>query len=189
MDAGEQSPAILNLTQQIENATALDGPVHAFEPAVRAVFGSGRRAGVLRGEWLGHSLHPPLTDLVLGSWTSATLLDLVGGREAAPAAKRLVATGLLAFGPTAWSGWADWLGTDTRGKRVGLVHALTQGAAAGAYAASWSARRRGKHGSGVGFALLGAALGTAGGYLGGHLASPRSADNEQPAYDATASSA
>src|SRR5215213_10154 len=33
----------------------------------------------LHSDVLGHSLHPVLTDLTLGCWTSATLLDVVGG--------------------------------------------------------------------------------------------------------------
>ena len=35
---------------------------------------------VLSGTWLGHPLHPLLTDLPIGFWTSAFTLDLVGGR-------------------------------------------------------------------------------------------------------------
>ena len=34
----------------------------------------------LSGTWLGHPLHPLLTDLPIGFWTSAFTLDLVGGR-------------------------------------------------------------------------------------------------------------
>src|SRR5947208_13414497 len=34
----------------------------------------------LQGEWLGHPLHPALTDFPLGCWMCASLLDLVGGR-------------------------------------------------------------------------------------------------------------
>ena len=54
---------------------------------------------MLRGEWLGHALHPTLTDVTLGTWTSATLLDLFGGRDSSAAAQRLIGTGLLAAGP------------------------------------------------------------------------------------------
>ncbi|MET1034876.1 MAG: hypothetical protein ABWX68_06560, partial [Arthrobacter sp.] len=28
---------------------------------------------------LGHSVHPPLTDLTLGAWVGASILDLAGG--------------------------------------------------------------------------------------------------------------
>ena len=43
------------------------------------LFGNGKRGSVLRGEWLGHAVHPLLTDVVLGTWTSAHVLDLFGG--------------------------------------------------------------------------------------------------------------
>jgi len=177
------TPALVSWTERIENEAALDAPVQAIEPTIRAVFGSGKRAGVLRGDWLGHALHPSMTDLVLGSWTSATVLDLFGGRDAAPAAQRLVATGLLAFGPTAWTGWAEWLGAEDQDKRVGLVHAVTNGVAAGVYYASWSARRRGHRARGVTLALAGAAVSGAAGYLGGHLATVREVGSH-PAYGA-----
>ena len=34
----------------------------------------------LSGTWLGHALHPLLTDLPIGTWTSAVLLDWLGGQ-------------------------------------------------------------------------------------------------------------
>ena len=51
-------------------ATVLDLPVRAVEPTVQSVFGTGNRASVLRGDWLGHAVHPVLTDVVIGTWTS-----------------------------------------------------------------------------------------------------------------------
>ncbi|MGH2717728.1 MAG: hypothetical protein ACRDJU_04000, partial [Actinomycetota bacterium] len=38
---------------------------------------------LLSGTWLGHPLHPMLTDVTIGAWTSALALDLVGGKSAA----------------------------------------------------------------------------------------------------------
>ena len=64
-------------TLRLENAESLDGPVRAIEPSIKTVFGSGRRGWVLRGEWLGHAVHPLLTDVALGTWTSASILDLL----------------------------------------------------------------------------------------------------------------
>src|SRR6478735_3256423 len=103
-----EEPAAVRWTLRLEETTALDPAVDAVEPTIRTVFGTGTRAALLRGEWLGHSIHPLLTDLVLGSWTSATVLDLVGGPQSSAAAQRLIGTGLLAVGPTAWTGWAEW---------------------------------------------------------------------------------
>ena len=42
----------------------------------------------LSGTWLGHALHPLLTDVVIGSFLNATLLDLLGGDETGRASER-----------------------------------------------------------------------------------------------------
>jgi uncharacterized membrane protein len=184
-----QPPAIVQLTLRLEETAALDGAVEAVEPTIRRVFGTGRRAAALRGEWLGHAIHPLLTDLVLGSWTSATVLDLCGGPESSAAARRLVGVGLLAVGPTAWTGWAEWSKAGRREQRVGLVHAVTNGVAIGLYAASWVARRRGRQGFGTCIALVGGAAVGLGGYLGSHLAIGRKVGSRDSSYgDATADS-
>ncbi len=182
MSLTDRRPLIVRLTRRLEEATALDGPVRAVEGPVTAAFGTGRTGSLLRGDWLGHAVHPILTDLVLGTWTSATVLDVVGGKDAATSAQRLVGTGLLAVGPTAWTGWAEWTATGPRDKRVGLVHAATNGVAISVYAASWLARRQGRHDAGARLALVGAAVSGVGAYLGGHLAIGRSVGTSHPAY-------
>lgn len=182
MSSIERPPALVGWTLRLEEATALDRPVHAIEPSIRSVFGTGARASLLRGEWLGHAVHPVLTDLVLGTWTSATVLDVFGGRDSSAAAQRLVGTGLLAVGPTAWTGWAEWSAAAPREKRVGLVHAVTNAVAIGAYAASWVARRNGRHGAGARLALAGATVSGVGAYLGGHLAAARKVGSRHPAF-------
>ena len=185
MDSTERLPALVRWTLRLENAAALDPAVHLMEPKVRDLFGSGTRGSVLRGDWLGHALHPILTDVVLGTWTSASLLDVLGGSGSSAAAQRLTGIGLLAVGPTAWTGWAEWSESGPRDKRVGLVHAVTNAVAIGTYAASWNARRKGRHGQGAGLALAGAAVSGAGAYLGGHLAAARKVGSRHPAYDET----
>ena len=183
MNPMERPPALVRGTLRLENATALDGPVHALEPKIRALFGSGTRGSVLRGDWLGHAVHPLLTDLVIGTWTSATVLDLVGGSDSPVPAQRLIGTGLLAAGPTAWTGWAEWSAAGPRDKRVGLVHAVTNGLAISVYAASWIARRRGRHATGARLALAGATVSGVGAYLGGHLAIARKVGSRHPEFD------
>ena len=42
---------------------------------VADLLGEGRLTSVLRGEQLGHALHPMLTDIPIGCWTSAAVLD------------------------------------------------------------------------------------------------------------------
>lgn len=189
MSSIERPPAIVRWTLRLEETAALDRAVQAIEPAIRKEFGSGTHGSVLRGEWLGHAIHPMLTGMVLGSWTSATVLDVCAGPGASAAAQRLVGTGLLFVPPTAWTGWAEWSAAGTREKRVGVVHAATNATAIGTYAASWIARRRGRHRTGARLALAGATITAVGAYLGGHLAEARNVASHHPAYDDAPSNA
>ena len=126
---------IVRWTRRLEDARALDGLVRAIEPSIRGAFGTGRRAWILRGQWLGHTVHPVLTDLVLGTWTSASVLDLVGGPAASAPARRLIGTGLLRRGPDGLDGVGGMAPRPAPGsKRVGLVHAAANGLAIGLYA-------------------------------------------------------
>ena len=55
-------------------------------------------------------------------------------------------------------------------RRVGVVHAVGNGAVALMYLMSWRQRRRGHHLRGVAYGMTGGLLAVATGYLGGHLA-------------------
>src|SRR5260370_21594639 len=72
----------------------------------------------LNGVWLGHPLHPALTDVVLGAWCSGAVLDMVGARGAADAA---LTVGVLSAVPTALAGAADSSGTSGEQPPSGLV--------------------------------------------------------------------
>ncbi len=159
-----------NLGERLEATDALDrvaGPAHR---TVTAILPSGPVKDALHGVWLGHPLHPVLTDLPIGFWTSAFVLDLVGGRPARPAADALVGIGVAAALPTAAAGLADWSDMDAPERRAGLVHAAANVAATALYGLSFLARHRGHRTGGVALGLAGAAAATAGGFLGGHLA-------------------
>src|SRR5437764_1266929 len=104
---------------------ALDSPAKAIGKAVRDSVGRGPLKDALSGTWLGHPVHPMLTDVVIGSFTSASLLDLFA-EGAELASERLIGLGLLAYLPTAAAGVNDWADTevvDDGVRRVGLVHA------------------------------------------------------------------
>ena len=179
----DRVPAVVRWTQRLESNRALDGPVRRLEPLATALLADERRSDALRGMWLGHAIHPLMTDVPIGAWTSATVLDLFGGEQSRFAARRLVGLGILAAVPTAITGVAEWGPTETREKRVGVVHAMSNSIALGLYTASWVARRRGRHGRGAGLALAGAAATGFGGYLGGHLTEARKVSSRHPAYD------
>ena len=178
------APLIVRVTQQIEGARALDPAVRALSPAAGRLIGTEGRRKALQGDWLGHAIHPLLTDLPLGFWTSASVLDLVGGDEARPAARRLIGLGVLSALPTAVTGWAEWGGMSRPSeRRVGVVHAVANVAAVVAYTASWRARRRGRHVTGRNLALAGAGIAAAGGYLGAHLNEVREVATRHPAFE------
>jgi len=177
-------PPAVALTQRLERAAVLDPVVGAVRPLANLLVADPRRRDLLQGAWLGHAVHPPMTDLTLGFWTSALTLDLVGGKAARPAARRLITLGLMTAGPTLWTGWAEWSTLDQRDQRVGVVHALTNGTAVFGFAASLLARRRGDYRKGTALALASSAALGVGGYLGGHLISARKVSSHHPVFDA-----
>ncbi|WP_372696897.1 DUF2231 domain-containing protein [Arthrobacter sp. JSM 101049] len=119
---------------------------------------------------LGHSLHPMLTDVTLGCWTGATILDMAGGPTARRSSLVLVAAGLVAAVPTALAGAGDWAGMTGADRRIGAVHALGTDLAIFLFAGSLIARARGRHRLGVGLGIAGNAVAAGAGFLGGHLA-------------------
>jgi nitrite reductase/ring-hydroxylating ferredoxin subunit/uncharacterized membrane protein len=187
MSAPSERPTLHRLAEDVGRASALDGPAEAVARAVRNAIPRGGVKDVLSGTPLGHAIHPLLTDIPIGSWTAAALLDVLGGRDARPASKRLVAIGVLAAAPTAATGLNDWADTTPASdsvRRIGAVHAVANVAALGLYAASWAARRRGRLGRGVALGLAGLGALTVGGHLGGHLSYSKAVGVDQTALEA-----
>ena len=176
------TPAV-PLTQALEQARALDPVVSAVRPFGNWFASEPTRRDLLQGAWLGHALHPLMTDAPIGLFASALTLDVLGGTSARPAARRLIGLGVLSSVPTFWTGWAEWAELGQRDQRVGVVHAVANGTAAFGFLASWRARRRGQHLKGVALGFASAGLLTVGGYLGGHLVSARKASTRHPAFD------
>src|SRR6267143_2005850 len=80
------------------------------------------------GTWLGHPLHPVLTDIPLGAWTIAVIFDLSYLIERShgwvSAADVTIFIGLLAAVASAVAGYTDWSDTFGRERRVGIAHGL-----------------------------------------------------------------
>src|SRR5450755_1298705 len=139
------------LVARLESVEALDDVGRTAGRTVRGLIPDGAPKDVLSGAWLGHALHPIMTDIPIGAWTSAVLLDWTGGKESRSAADRLILTGLLAAGTTAVTGWSDWADEEQRNpavRRSGLVHAAASGTAVTLMIGSYPARRRGARGRG-----------------------------------------
>ncbi|HEY3062164.1 MAG TPA: Rieske 2Fe-2S domain-containing protein [Chloroflexota bacterium] len=120
----------------------------------------------LNGVWLGHSVHPALTDMAIGSWLTAFMLDVVGARRAADAS---ITVGVLAAVPTALSGVADWSDTEGEPRRIGLVHALLNSTGLVFMVASLFARRAEQRTVGFLLSTAGLSLTTFSAWLGGEM--------------------
>jgi nitrite reductase/ring-hydroxylating ferredoxin subunit len=126
-------------------AGAVNGAYDAAGPAKQPV------KDALNGTWLGHSLHPAITDVPVGAWTAALALDALGERRGARIA---VGVGLLGALAAAATGLTDWSDTFGKPRRLGVVHAALNGAATLLYGASWLARGK-AGGGGVLLSVLG----------------------------------
>ncbi len=150
---------------RLERAEWLDRPAAAARSVVQRVLRHQGIKDALHGVWLGHPLHPGAAQFALGSFTSAALLDAVGGPRSG--STRLIAAGLAAALPTALSGWADYADAHEDQQRVGLVHAASNGTAVALFVAALTARARG--GSGRLASVAGGVVAGVGAVLGGHL--------------------
>jgi nitrite reductase/ring-hydroxylating ferredoxin subunit len=152
---------------EVERAERWDQPVSAVR-GVLDRFLPRPVKDALHGRWLGHPLHPALTDVPIGAWLGATALDRIPGQERAATA--LVGLGLAGAVPAAASGAVDWAEASREQERLGIWHWLANLAGTGLYAASLVARLRGRHRGGRALGLAGLAVVGVGAYLGGHLA-------------------
>ncbi|HSO28650.1 MAG TPA: Rieske (2Fe-2S) protein [Candidatus Sulfomarinibacteraceae bacterium] len=76
---------------------------------------------LLNGTWLGHPLHPAITDVPIGAFLVALVLDVGGvGRGALLAS----IVGQLAFIASAVTGLGDYTDTDGRARTRATVHGL-----------------------------------------------------------------
>jgi uncharacterized membrane protein len=173
MSLKDHTSPLVDFATRIEGDKRIDGLADAIAPVADELVADSQSRDLLQGAWLGHSVHPLLTDLPIGAWTSANMLDLFGGATSRPAARKLIFVGLLTAVPTVLTGLAEYSTTSGGDRRVGVVHALANGTAFGLFAASWQARRKERHKLGATLALAGTSVATVGRYLGGHLAIAR----------------
>ena len=178
----DDTPKVVTWIKRMESARVLDVPARLLQGLAAVLTASPARRDALLGMPAGHALHPVLTDLPIGFWTSATVLDLVGGKQSRPAATRLLALGLLAAVPTSVTGLAEFEATGQREKRVGVLHVAANSVALACYASSLRARRKDRHTRGVLLALAGSSATGVSGYLGGHLTSVRKVSSRHPGF-------
>ena len=125
------------------------------------------------GRWVGHPLHPALSDRPIGLWAGVVVLD-AADRDPAPrrgidAAGMLSAAGILAAGATALTGLSDWTVSSDQDRRVGLFHGLLNTVALGLQGASLGTRMAGHRSTARALGAASLTVTAAAGYLGGHL--------------------
>ena len=156
------------IIKRIEASPLLDRTGRMLGNAIARVVRPGRLKSWLSGTPIRHPLHPLLTDVTIGAWSSAALLDLVDAQRGADI---LVAAGALSALPTAVTGWSDLSDiTDAPSRSVAVAHAAGNATALALFTASLAARRSGARRAGVALSTAGMAALTSAGFLGGHLA-------------------
>ncbi len=172
-----------DLTERLEGwitrSAAVRGAAKAFSRPLNGLFQQTplRPAKLLlNGSWLEHPLHPLLTDVPVGAWTVAIVLDLVALVFRVPnlglASGLTIGFGTLVALATIASGVMDWLDVDPPEMAIGAVHALINTVATVLFAAAFVWRwRTGWVITGDKFALTLIAYLTiaAGAFLGGSL--------------------
>ena len=177
----------------IENQEWLDKTAEIIQPAVLNAYEAGGSAGrklknFLHGTWLGHPLHPLLTDIPIGAWTAAAALDaceIAGSEDYKNGADAAVAIGLVGAVGAAVTGLTDWTGTSEKKRKIGLMHGLLNLTATTLYTTSLIMRRNKKsRGTAIALSMAGYGITAIAAYLGGHLVF-----GEQVGVDHTATSA
>ncbi len=157
---------------------ALEKLADSLQQAVNGIFQSGGVPGkkaknFLNGVWLGHALHPVLTDVPVGAWTTAVTLDLLSGAddksELAPGADAAVGLGILGAVGAAVAGITDWSDTVGEERHTGLVHMLLNVGGLTAYTLSWFLRKNGQRKLGVVISTAAYGVLSYSAYLGGDL--------------------
>lgn len=140
---------------------------HALDETAQALPAKAR--SILGGDWLGHPLHPMLTDLPIGFWTSSFLLDFAG-RRGARTSTVMTGLGVATAVPTIAAGVTEFAKLPEEKKHTAAVHTVCNVIATVLYTLSFVARIKKMRVRGVLFGMLGATVASAGGYLGGKIA-------------------
>ena len=167
-----------DVTDQLEEQEWLTPIAEGAQNAIGAAFEAGGEPGqkvknFLHGTWLGHALHPVLTDIPIGAWTVAVLCDVIdaarGKEDLSRAADTAVGIGLCGAVGAATTGIADYQASGEQSPNVGLVHGALNGTATVLFLTSLILRRSGSRSAGRTTALLGYGIMSAAAYLGGEL--------------------
>ncbi len=185
----ETSPAPQPFAERLS-----DGLQHIIQVVVGAHRKPPRRLkSLLNGTWLGHPLHPAITDVPITAWITTAVFDVlwlispVTFAWAARGAEVTVLIGLLAALGAIVTGLTDWSDTYGAERRVGLNHALFNASATILYLVSFVLRLVQAPGDSllatiIGFVGLASVLYAA--YLGGDMVFTKGTGVNHTAWEA-----
>lgn len=156
---------LLDRPATLEQLDQVADPIHAR--LTRVLDSNPAVAGLLRGDWLGHPVHPLAVTVPIGAWTSAVVLETALRDHRAT--RRLIGLGLVGVPFAAWTGWADWSARDTAERRAGLVHVAGIAVAVLAMANSLRLRKKGPSVRAELWSIVGLTAAGAAGALGAHI--------------------
>lgn len=166
--------ALDRIIQKLPFLGPLGETIHQWLALLGTVAGSraGQVKDLLNGTWLGHPLHPALTDVPIGAWMGASLLDLADrgeGRGMGRGADLLVALGCAGAVGAAATGLADWQDKHGPERDLGTAHAIVNSGALALFATSLALRLRGSRRPAIGISALGLGAALTGAYVGGEM--------------------
>lgn len=127
----------------------------------------------LNGSWLGHSLHPVLTDVVVGGFTMLIVLDLISlivGANFRDASLIILGLSILAGLGAILSGLTDYKDTATGDERdVATLHGYTNIIAIVVYVVAFFVRLGGGVMTGQILSIIGYLIISFGAFVGGHV--------------------
>jgi len=135
-----------------------------LQHAIGVIVGSYRKPprrlkSLLNGVWLGHPLHPAITDIPITAWILTAVFDIIWlishTSWAAYGAFVTVIVGLLGAVGAVVTGLTDWSDTYGAERRVGLDHALFNACATILYLVSFILRLLAGPGDGIVAVILG----------------------------------
>lgn len=152
-----------------------DGTAGVMIAIYRALGRPGRLLqDLLNGSFLGHALHPVLTDVTIGGFTMVVALDLVAlifhAGDLETATRIVLGLTLLATLGTILTGLTDYKDTASGDERnLATLHGWTNIAATVVYGVAFFLRLGGSVAIGQLLGLLAYLVVSAGAYIGGHL--------------------
>ncbi|MFN2568897.1 MAG: Rieske 2Fe-2S domain-containing protein [Candidatus Dormibacteria bacterium] len=130
---------------------------------------------LMHGTWLGHPLHPAITDVPMGAWLVGVVADyaaLISSRVPTEVGNLALGVGILGAVLAAATGYTDFHETFGQERRYALAHGLLMTMALVFDVVSIALRTwagGGAHGLAVGLATAGFLVAAGSAWLGGHL--------------------